>query len=396
MFRFGPPLGRRALLKAGAVLATGALPRFAFARGGGGSRRFVLVILRGALDGLGAVPAFGDRAYASLRGALAFDPNDAGLVDLGRGFALAPSLGPLGDWWRDGSLIVVHAVATPYRDRSHFAGQDVLESGRGDPHDAHDGWMNRLIALLDDPGPHAAVSVGASVPLVLRGDNEASSWMPGQDRSPSGDLLDRIRMMYRSDPHLYDRFEAGLDITAFAQGYDGAAQGATGDQVARIAEAAGRLLAAADGPRIAVLDLPGWDTHFAQGDRLPKALDVLAAALVALRRGLADAWADTAIAAATEFGRTARPNGSGGTDHGTASVALLAGGTIAGGRVLGDWPGLGRLYQDRDLAPTTDLRALLKGALIGHMGIPRGALERVVFPGSDDVEPLPELMRASA
>jgi uncharacterized protein (DUF1501 family) len=341
------------------------------------------------------VPAIGDPAYASLRGALAFDPGDPGLFDLGRGFALSPSLAPLGDWWREGALLLVHAVATPYRERSHFAGQDVLESGRGDPADAHDGWMNRLIALLDDPGPHAAISVGASVPLVLRGDNEAASWMPGQDRSPSGDLLDRIRMMYRSDPHLYDRFEAGLDVTAFARTYDDP-QDATGDQVSRIAEAAGRLLAAADGPRIAVLDLPGWDTHFAQGTRLPKALDVLAASLLALRRGLAGAWADTAIAAATEFGRTARPNGSGGTDHGTASVALLAGGGIAGGRVLGDWPGLGRLYQDRDLAPTTDLRALLKGALVGHMGIARDALERLVFPGSADVAPLPELMRTGA
>jgi uncharacterized protein (DUF1501 family) len=201
-------------------------------------------------------------------------------------------------------------------------------------------------------------------------------------------------MMYRSDPHLYDRFEAGLDITSFAEAYDGPSGG--GDPVAAIAEAAGRLLAAEGGPRIAVLDLPGWDTHFAQATRLPKALEVLAAALVALRRGLAEAWADTAIVAATEFGRTARPNGSGGTDHGTASVALLAGGTVEGGRVLGDWPGLDRLYQDRDLAPTTDLRALLKGTLIGHMGIARDALERIVFPASGTVEPLPELVRAAA
>lgn len=395
MFRFGAPVGRRRLLLGGAAaLAASALPRVAFARGGGGSRRFVLVILRGALDGLGAVPALGDPAYAALRGALAVDPDHPDLVDLGRGFALAPPLAPLGGWWRDGSLLLLHAVATPYRDRSHFAGQDVLESGRGDPRDARDGWMNRLIALLDDPGPHPAVSVGASVPLVLRGDNEAASWVPGQDRSPSGDLLDRIRMMYRSDAHLYDRFEAGLDITRFAEAYDGPAGG--GNPVAALAEAAGRLLAAEEGPRIAVLDLPGWDTHFAQATRLPKALEVLAAALVALRRGLAEAWADTAIVAATEFGRTARPNGSGGTDHGTASVALLAGGTVEGGRVLGDWPGLDHLYQDRDLAPTTDLRALLKGTLIGHMGIARDALERLVFPGSMTVAPLPELMRAPA
>lgn len=387
-------LGRRTVLQGMGALAAGALmPRLSFARGGGGSRRFVLVILRGALDGLGAVPAPGDPDYAALRGALAVDANDAGLFDLGRGFALAPALAPLGAWWREGALIVRHAVATPYRDRSHFAGQDVLESGQGDPHAVRDGWMNRLIALLDPPGPHVAVSIGPTVPLVLRGDNEAASWMPGQDRSPSGDYLDRIRMLYRADPHLYDRFEAGLDVTAFASAYD---TPATGDRVAHVAEAAGRLLAADAGPRIAVLDLPGWDTHFAQAGRLAEALGVLAATLAALRSGLGTAWADTAIVCATEFGRTARPNGSGGTDHGTASVALLAGGTVDGGRMVGDWPGLGRLWQDRDLAPTGDLRALLKGVLIGHMGLDPDALERVVFPGSADAAPVPELMRAGA
>ncbi len=180
-------------------------------------------------------------------------------------------------------------------------------------------------------------------------------------------------------------------------GADGAA--ARSNEVSDSAEAAARFLAAADGPRIAVIEASGWDTHANQGaetGQLANRLAGLDAGVAKLRTGLGEAWEDTVVAIVTEFGRTVRVNGTRGTDHGTAGAAILVGGAVRGGRVLADWPGLAprALHEGRDLRPTTDLRALFKAVLAEHLGLDTGFIDREVFPGSGAARRLDGLIRA--
>lgn len=375
-------------------------------------RRTVLVVLRGAMDGLAAVPPHGDPAYAGLRGSLALPgPGQAGgMIDLDGFYGLNPALAPIAGWYKQGQLLAVHAVATPYRDRSHFDAQDLLENGTATPHGVNDGWLNRALGTLGGRGRRLGLAVGQGVPLVLRGTTPVASWSPSPLPAADPGFLALVAGLYRGDPDLSAALGGGEHATAIAAAAQGnmmggmASGGKTGPAAARhgiaqLASTAGRMLAEPDGPRVAVVDLYGWDTHVAQGTtqgRLVQALDGLATALTSLRDGLGDHWRTTAVMCATEFGRTARPNGSNGTDHGTAGVALLTGGAVAGGRVLARWPGLaeGRLYQDRDLAPTTDMRSVFKGVLRAQLGLSDGVLERTVFPGSHDAPPLDGLVAA--
>ncbi|TWB43845.1 DUF1501 domain-containing protein [Nitrospirillum pindoramense] len=403
-------MNRRHLLASlGTAAAMGALPRVSFARTVG-DQRFVLIVLRGGMDGLAAVAPYADRDYGSLRGRLALaDPNaQGGVLDLNGFFGLNPALADIHPWYAEGQLLVAHAVATPYRDRSHFDAQDLLENGTVTPHGTETGWLNRAIGLLggspldgSTAGRRLGLAVGQGVPLVLRGAAPVASWAPSPLKEADGDFLDRVAALYASDPLLANALKAGLESASMADhalnadadmSMDGAmadgapkAKGVRLDP-AQLGETTGRLLADANGPRIAALDLQGWDTHTQQGTtagRLAGALGNLSKVLVALRAGLGPAWRQTVVAVVTEFGRTARPNGTGGTDHGTATAAFLAGGAVQGGRVLADWPGLAddRLYQGRDLAPTQDLRALMKGILREHLGLDGGALNKAVFPG---------------
>ena len=379
-------------------------------------QRFVVVILRGAMDGLSLVVPYGDPALRDLRGelipALPGQPN--GLHDLGGFYGLHPALADLYAMYQAGELLPVHAAAGSYRSRSHFEAQDYLESGADQR--LTSGWLNRAVAALP-PAPASAsgsaspsgaaspvgraLAVGVSVPLLLRGTATVASWAPHGFASPAPDLYARIAEVNRDDQLTGRAIAEGLRARGFATEVmteDGAAGEPAGrDRYAfsALAEAAGRLLAAADGPRIAAMEVSGWDTHVAQVPRLEQPLRQLDAGLGALKTALGPAWRQTAVLVVTEFGRTARVNGDKGTDHGTATVAFVLGGAVAGGRVRADWPGLGagRLFENRDLAPTVDVRAVAKGLLAGHLGLGQAALAQV-FPDSAGASPMGGVLRA--
>lgn len=366
-----------------------------------GDPRFVLVILRGALDGLAAVPPYGEPRYRALRGSLALGaPGSAhGVLKLDGLFGLHPALTNMHAMYRAGELAVLHAVATPYRQRSHFDAQKVLEDGRTMPMANGGGWLNRALTAFDRDGKkRGGLALGDSVPFVLRGPFDVDAWAPSRLPDVAEDTLARVKALYDAvDPELAERFGDALKERGLAAGTGGAQMGGgKGGPVAPLATAAGRFLAGADGPRIAVMDIGGWDTHANQGaaeGRLANRLHVLDGGLQALKSALGAVWRQTSVLVVTEFGRTVAENGTGGTDHGTATCAFLAGGAVAGGRVVADWPGLAArdLRDDRDLRPTTDLRAVCKGVLAEQFGLGEAALAASVFPDSAAVPPVERL-----
>jgi len=348
--------------------------------------RLVVVMLRGALDGLAAVPALGDPAWAALRPRAADDDARFGTpLPLGGSaglFALHPALKTLHGWYGEGRLLVAHAVASPYRERSHFDAQQLLESGSNRPFEFDTGWLGRGLAQARGRG----VALGSALPLALRGADGASSWAPEREAGFDADLMSRVARLYEPDALLSATFARARDQQqgVMADMNDMAPDAAGRAGFARLAKQAGQFLAAADGPTLAWLDATGWDTHTQQAARLARGLEQLDGGLAALRSALGPRWASTTVLVMTEFGRSAAMNGSGGTDHGTAGVAFVAGGAVAGGRVLTDWPGLARaqLHEARDLRPTLDLRALLKPALQRHFGLAGPVIDTQVLPGA--------------
>lgn len=356
-------------------------------------RRFVVVLLRGALDGLAAVTPYGDPAFASLRGDARPD-GDGGLLDLGGFYGLHPALSGLHAMYGLGELLPVHAVAGPVRTRSHFEAQDLMESGAEQR--MNSGWLNRAVQGMAPAGPNGLpLSVGVSLPLLLRGPSPVGAFAPQSFAQPQADLYARLVALHEHDAVTGPAIREGLQERGFSGSTLGTDRSAERYAFPALAAAAGRLLATADGPRIAAMELGGWDTHAAQGQRLTGPLRQLDAGLVALKEGLGAAWRQTAVLVITEFGRTVHLNGTGGTDHGTGAAAFVAGGAVAGGRVLADWPGLGsgRLFEARDLQPTMDVRALAKGLLASHLGLSASVVARA-FPGSDAVAAARGLLRA--
>jgi len=367
-------------------------------------RRFVFVLLRGALDGLAAVPPVGDPDYQRLRGELDLSKS-ADLHRLDDLFALHPSLEFLAQLWQDKQLAVAHAVATPYRERSHFDAQDVLESGVNLPHGSQTGWLNRALATLPRAaGGNAGIALGANVPLAMRGPTEVASWSPATMPGMDDDTLQRIAQMYGADALLSQRLAEGLgadEIAGKEGGMSGGMNRAGGGvaQLQQVTRATANFLTQPDGPAVAMFDTTGWDTHANQGadmGNLAARLGALDAGLKALREGLGEGWNRTVVLVATEFGRTAAMNGTRGTDHGTGAAAFLLGGAVRGGRVIGEWPGLksSQLYQGRDLMPTTDLRSIMKSVLRDHLQVPAQQLDANVFPDSSAARYLPDLVRA--
>jgi len=390
-------LTRRGFLLGLAASAAPGRTRIAFARTAG-ERRLVVVILRGALDGLYAVQPYGDPALAGLRAPLVLpEPGqEGGLLDLGGFFGLHPALPTLHALYAAGEALLLHAVAGPYRSRSHFEAQDFLESGAGER--LTSGWLNRALAGLPNPAEvRAGIVIGGGLPLLLRGQTPVSAYAPPGLEPPAPELLYRIAELHATDPLLGRVVGEGMRARGFAAQTLGAPSTEERQRRAfpRLAAAAGRLLAAADGPRVAAMELGGWDTHAAQPQRLAPALHALDDGIAALREELGPAWARTAVLVITEFGRTARVNGNTGTDHGTGGVAFLLGGAVAGGRVVADWPGLaeGRLLEGRDLMPTLDLRRVAKGLLRDHLRLPEAAVS-LAFPGSAAAPALAGLVRA--
>jgi uncharacterized protein (DUF1501 family) len=396
---------RRNLLQAGSAFAAWSMiPRPAFAEHR--DPRFVFVILRGALDGLAFIPPIGDPDFNPSRGDLALPAAGEGAaLPLDGFFALNPNMPALKALYDQGEALFVHAVATPYRDRSHFDGQNVLENGTATPSGSSTGWLNRAARLIPVGGAVRGpelLAVGATIPLVMRGPAPVVSWSPGALRGADDDTLIRLARLYgERDPELLTALVEGekLDLLlgpgamAAGRGHGAAEKNA----FLAAAAAVGRALVAPEGPRIAALTFDGWDTHASEGPasgRLGHLLASLDVALTTLRATLGDAWKDTVVVIATEFGRTARENGTTGTDHGTGAAAFLVGGAVKGGRVISDWPGLraADLYEGRDLRPTLDLRAVLKGVLTDQLGLPERLLATEIFPESGTVRPLPGLL----
>ena len=377
-------LHRRQILAAGA--ATLFLPQISYAAAAT-DRRLVFIIQRGAADGLATLAPTGDPAYAGLRRDLAEDL--IGLPKISGMFALHPALKHVGEMFSERQALFVHAVASPYRDRSHFDAQNVLETGGALPYERQDGWMNRLLGLLPG-GTGRGLAISATIPAALRGPVQVSSYAPSNLPDASEDLLMRVGSMYAGDPLLHPLWQEAIQTRAMAGDLNGAN--------ARGAAAAGKLVASLmkgpDGARVIMTETDGWDTHSGQRGRLNNQLNALDSMIAALRDDLGPVWNDTLVVVATEFGRTAAVNGTGGTDHGTGSLAMLLGGTVDGGRILADWPGLGpsQLYDGRDLKPTLSIDALLAGALADHFRIdPKQAAPRL-FPGGHG-RPLSGLIR---
>lgn len=394
-------LQRRRFLQLGLAAGGSVLTaRYAFAAPAVSDARFVFIILRGALDGLSAVPPYGDPDYARLREQLAIDaPGRAdGALALDGHFGLNPGLSFVHEAFGAREALILHAVATPYRERSHFDGQDVLESGLSRPHATEIGWLNRAVAGLPAGAAHGAqlgVALGQNVPLVLRGPAPIASWSPSKLPDIDDDTLQRIADRYASDPLLSQRLgDALASDRVAAESADmsaaGAAGAATAPGAARYLETvrtAAGFLKLEDGPAVAVFDTTGWDTHFNEGGgqgQLRQRLSALDTALRALKESLGSTWSRTVVLIATEFGRTAAANGTRGTDHGTAAAAILLGGAVHGGRVVSDWPGLSSraLYQGRDLKATMDLRSVIKTVLRDHLQISTRTLDAQVFPDS--------------
>lgn len=363
-------------------------------------KRLIVVIQRGALDGMAAVVPYGDQSLMGLRGEIVppAPGQQDGLLDLGGYFGLHPSLANLHTMYQVGEAMPVHAVAGPTRVRSHFEAQDCLESGA--EHRMTSGWLNRAVAAMPATAgsrPEGdAVAIGVSVPLLLRGNAAVGNWAPHGIAAPPPDLYTQIAALNQADHLTGPAIAEGLRERGYsASVMTDDTSGPNRYAFPALARAAGELLRAPDGPRIAALEIGGWDTHVAQVPRLKRVLEQLDAGLAALKEGLGDAWKQTAVLTMTEFGRTARVNGTKGTDHGTGTVAFVLGGAVAGGRVMADWPGLGpgRLLDDRDLAPTTDLRSVAKGLLVHHLGIPATTMAQV-FPNSTTAAATTGLIRA--
>jgi uncharacterized protein (DUF1501 family) len=346
--------------------------------------RLVVIILRGAMDGLDVVRPMGDPDYQRLRPKLL--KNGPG-EDLDGFFTLHPALSDLMPLWQAGQLGFAHAVSTPYRDkRSHFDGQDLLEAGTDTLNGGvRDGWLNRMLQEVPGISADTAYAIGNSDVRVLKGAAPVANWSPQSNLRLSSQALRLAETMMELDPEMNAALAEAMNLS---QGIDSLAMGnerpqikGAHNQIARFA--AERLRRDA---RVAAFSLNGWDTHAGQLNTLPRGLKTLSETILLLKAEMgADVWNKTAIMALTEFGRTARENGTVGTDHGTGGLMITAGGAVRGGKVFGDWPGLSEaaLYDRRDLMPTRDVRALAAWMMRGLTGIDTATMERHVFPGLD-------------
>lgn len=381
-------MNRRHLLAAASAGVGLAFAGRVAAQTNGPANKLVVVIARGAMDGLSVTVPYGDANYVPLRAGLAIPaPGEAnGALALGEGFGLHPALAGLHDLYGAGQMRFAPAVALPVRIRSHFDAQDVLENGGEGLRQQSDGWLNRAITAAGGASLKG-LSIGAQTPLILRGDAPVSSWAPGGQVRGGDRIASLLQDLYVEDPMLGQNLARGLateELVGQGQNMDGDGARVRRNDVLGLGRAVARLMSGAEGADIVAVSLDGWDTHAGQRAQLQTRLTGLDQLVTGLKDGLGETWSRTAVVVATEFGRTARANGTQGTDHGTGSSLLLAGGAIKRGGPIGDWPTLAdsRLFENRDLAPTMDIRSVFKGVLRDHMGLDRAALDTRVFPGS--------------
>jgi uncharacterized protein (DUF1501 family) len=376
-------LDRRTLLGAATAGMGLAFAGRVAAQTGSSRAKLVVVIARGAMDGLSVTIPYADPDYVPLRGGLALaapgEPN--GALDLAEGFGLHPALAGLHQLHEQGQMRFAAAVALPVRIRSHFEAQDILENGGEALRQREDGWLNRAIVAAGGARLQG-LSIGAQTPLILRGDAPVSSWAPGGRVTGEDRIAALLQDLYVDDPMLGQNLARGLATEALVA--DGSGQTVRRNDVEALGRAVARLMTGAEGADLVAVSLDGWDTHAGQRAQLQTRLTGLDQLISGLKDGLADQWPRTIVVVATEFGRTARANGTQGTDHGTGSSLLLAGGGLKPGGLIGDWPTLAdnRLFEGRDLTPTLDIRSVFKGLLRDHMGLDRAALDTRVFPDS--------------
>jgi uncharacterized protein (DUF1501 family) len=380
-------------------------------------KKLVVIICRGGLDGLSLSPPVGDPAYAALRGSIAIPGfgQDGGALKLDETFGLHPAMVQTYALAQKGQARIVPAIATPDRERSHFEAQDVLESGVGKVYGSSSGWLNRALRAMGPAGKGAGISVGPTAPLILRGPVETASWSPGGGAEPDRRLPGILQDLYATDPQLSVALATGLATEAMAKSAQTQVAGAAAPamevqamsggaalvpvlrqglpQARKLGVTLAAFMTDANGKQVAAVSIDNFDTHANQGaaqGQLATRLAYLDAFIGGLADGLGPAWSDTVVVSVTEFGRTAHVNGTNGTDHGTASTALIMGGAIRRGGIVGDWPTLqqARLFENRDTAPTVDMRALFKGVLAEHLALERAALDGVVFPDSEGVAPV--------
>jgi uncharacterized protein (DUF1501 family) len=279
-------------------------------------------------------------------------------------------------------------VALPVRIRSHFDAQDVLENGGEGLRRQADGWLNRAIVAAGGTRLKG-LSIGAQTPLILRGGAPISSWAPGGEVRGGDRIASLLQDLYVDDPMLAENFARGLATEELAA-MSGDGTPIRRNDAHKLGDAVSGLMTGDEGADVVAISLDGWDTHAGQKGQLQTRLHGLDQLVAGLQEGLGDQWSRTLIIVATEFGRTARANGAQGTDHGTASSLLLAGGALKPGGPIGDWPTLadGKLFEDRDLAPTLDIRSIFKGVLRDHIGVDLAALDRRVFPNSASEAPV--------
>jgi uncharacterized protein (DUF1501 family) len=393
-------MNRRAMLGVTAGLFSSAfIPRWAEAAAGSADPRLLIVVLRGGMDGISTVVPLGDTHYVSMRGDIAIPA--ASTIRLDSFFGLHPALANFGSYYSAGEAAVVHAACVPLRNRSHFDAQDNLENGLPGLTANATGWLNRLLTALPSGAPivsQGAIQIG-DAPLILRGPAPILGWSPTWFEHVVDPTLYMLRTLYRErDKGLLSRLELGLKADRLAESVGG-----DDDDLSTLRRGflgAGRLIAAPDGPRIAVLSVGGWDTHADQGavdGGLARTFGELDTALADFKGAVGPAWSQTVVVMVTEFGRTVRVNGDSGTDHGVGTVVLLAGGAVNGGKVFADWPGLApsQLYEDSDLVPTTDLRSVFKGVLQDHIGVPSALLSGSIFPDSSSAPPMANLVKGS-
>lgn len=384
-------LNRRFLL---AAAAGGATLAFAgrVSAGTAARNKLVVVIARGAMDGLSVTVPYADPNYAALRGGLAIAApgEEGGALELAERFGLHPALTGLHTLYGQGQMRFAPAVALPVRVRSHFDAQDVLENGGEGLRQQTDGWLNRAISAAGGTSLKG-LSIGAQTPLILRGEAAVSSWAPGGRVFGDDRIVSQLQDLYADDPFLAGNMALGLATEAQAA-MDGDGTPVPRDDPQRLGMAAARLMTGEDGADVVAISLDGWDTHAGQKGQLQRRLGGLDQFVDGMREGLGVSWLRTIIVIATEFGRTVRANGTQGTDHGTGSSLLLVGGALKRGGLIGDWPTLAenRLFEDRDLAPTLDIRSVFKGVLRDHTGLDRRSLDHHVFPGSGSEAPVIE------
>ncbi|MCQ8185283.1 DUF1501 domain-containing protein [Parvularcula maris] len=374
----------RRLFLGGAAAAGLALPGVSFASPNT-EKRFVLIIQRGAQDGIHVLPPYGDPQYKALRKATRIPTpgQEGGALKLDGLFGMHPELGALAKLYRQKELIVFPAIATGYRGRSHFDGQNQLENGSNRPYGSSSGFLNRALRAM--PSQPSGLSMGLNYPLAMNGKAQVWHFAPTTMKPPSDDFLARVEEMYADDPVLLGTLDAELLESAVSDlGVQERNGISSGRDLPSSALVAGRLLAKPDGPRIAILSSEGWDSHSQLLQKSLKLMPSLNRAVANLQTGLGSAWKDTVVMTVSEFGRTAAENGSRGSDHGTGGVSFLFGGAVEGGRIMGDWAGLRPqdLLDGRDVRPTVSTESVLKGVLGSHLGIPEGHLEETVFPGS--------------